>query len=151
MKCSRKDCNNEATEGRKSCSRCRTRERKWENSKRPELREKGHKIYIAIKRLVMEKYGNSKCACCGESHLEFLSIDHVQGNGAIHRKTLPGNGKNFYYWLRDNGFPSGYRVLCMNCNFALGHNGFCPHNNGLTQTCRVGRPRKELPTESSAG
>jgi hypothetical protein len=21
----------------------------------------------------------------------------------------------------------GYRVLCMNCNFALGHSGYCPH------------------------
>jgi hypothetical protein len=30
-------------------------------------------------------------------------------------------------WLRKNGFPKGFRVLCHNCNFAHGHYGYCPH------------------------
>jgi hypothetical protein len=32
-----------------------------------------------------------------------------------------------YVWLRDNGWPEGYRVLCHNCNSARGLYGYCPH------------------------
>jgi hypothetical protein len=69
-----------------------------------------------------------KCACCGESHIEFLSIDHVNGGGNKHRREIGIHcgGKPFYQWLKRSGYPSGYRVLCHNCNFASGHGG-CPH------------------------
>jgi hypothetical protein len=31
-------------------------------------------------------------------------------------------------WLKRNNFPSGYRVLCMNCNHGRKRNGgICPH------------------------
>lgn len=77
-----------------------------------------------------EELVQPKCACCGETNIEFLSIDHINQNGAEHRRTLPKNrrcGSGFYNWLIKNGFPEGYRVLCLNCNFALGHFGYCPH------------------------
>jgi hypothetical protein len=84
------------------------------------------------KLLVLTHYSNNlpKCACCGESHVEFLSIDHINGGGNKHRKSLhlTGMGHNFYRWLIKKEFPEGYRVLCMNCNFSLGHYGYCPHN-----------------------
>ena len=76
---------------------------------------------------VLEKYGRI-CACCKESHIEFLAIDHIGGGGGKHRKELGGN-VNFMYWLRKNNFPKGFRVLCNNCNQSLGHYGYCPHNN----------------------
>lgn len=72
-------------------------------------------------------YG-SKCACCGEARFEFLAIDHVNGDGNKHRasgKFKPGSG--FVKWLRRNGWPKGYRVLCNNCNQSLGNYGYCPH------------------------
>ncbi len=72
-------------------------------------------------------YGD-KCVCCGETIFEFLSIDHINGGGSKHRKELKLQGTNFYRWLRDNNYPSGYRVLCYNCNLSLGFNGYCPHN-----------------------
>ena len=72
-------------------------------------------------------YGN-QCTCCGETELEFLAIDHVNGGGSAHRKEIKKNGTgNFYLWLKDNGFPLGFRVLCHNCNFAIGKYGICPH------------------------
>lgn len=83
-----------------------------------------------LKREIFEAYGGARCACCGESHIEFLSIDHVDGNGAAHRKQLKlerRGGGDFYYWLKRNKFPKGFRVLCMNCNFATGRFGICPH------------------------
>jgi hypothetical protein len=140
--CHRGDCTNPVEPGFKSCSSCREKERLRDDANREEVRAKGQKIYQEVKREVFSHYG-SKCACCGEARLEFLSIDHIDGNGAEHRRMIGSGGRNFYYWLRDNGYPEGYRAMCHNCNFALDHYGYCPHNNGLTQTIHVGRPRKE--------
>jgi hypothetical protein len=70
-------------------------------------------------------YGG-KCACCGESRYEFLAIDHVGGGGCVHRKLL-GGGRMIGSWLRRNGYPDGFRVLCHNCNNAIAWYGACPH------------------------
>jgi hypothetical protein len=68
------------------------------------------------------------CACCGENNYEFLTLDHIDGGGTKHRKTLKITaGKDFYAWIIRNDFPVGYRVLCMNCNFSFGVWGYCPH------------------------
>lgn len=66
------------------------------------------------------------CVCCGEAVLGFLSLDHVNGGGYRQRKEMGGGG--FYTWLRRNGYPSGFRVLCHNCNLGRQLNGgICPH------------------------
>jgi hypothetical protein len=69
-----------------------------------------------------------KCECCGEVHKEFLSIDHVNGGGnkarrkdKNHNRTLVGK------ILSGTEDRSKYRILCMNCNSALGFYGYCPH------------------------
>ena len=73
--------------------------------------------------------GDVKCACCGEREVAFLAIDHTNGGGNKHRKELGiSSGAEFYKWLVDSGFPDGFRVLCHNCNFAMGHYGSCPHS-----------------------
>ena|SRR3990167_8349065 len=67
-----------------------------------------------------------RCVCCDEARPEFLGIDHINGDGAAHRRAL--GRKPLYRWLRQNGFPKdGFRLLCHNCNFARGHYGYCPH------------------------
>ncbi|MBD0372781.1 MAG: hypothetical protein ICV60_18195 [Pyrinomonadaceae bacterium] len=72
-------------------------------------------------------YGG-QCACCGESALEFLAIDHVNGGGSKQRRELKRRGVNFYRWLKKQGFPQGeYQALCHNCNMAKGFYGECPH------------------------
>jgi len=75
---------------------------------------------------VLLSYGG-ECACCGENRYEFLGIDHIDGNGAQHRRDekLRG-GYAFYHWLIKNNLPEGFRVLCHNCNFSRGHLGYCP-------------------------
>jgi hypothetical protein len=70
-------------------------------------------------------YGG-KCVCCGESHPEFLTIDHVNGDGAAHRRTI--KTPNMTQWLRKAGYPQdGFRLLCFNCNCSRGFLGYCPH------------------------
>ena len=83
----------------------------------------------AIRLGVLQHYsgGTPHCACCGEKHMEFLCIDHIDGGGGKHRKELRGGSVLFYEWLRKQGYPSGYRVLCHNCNMSLGFYGYCPH------------------------
>lgn len=53
------------------------------------------------------------CANCGENHIEFLEIDHINGGGRQHKREIGGN---LFAWLRKNNLPEGFQVLCANCN-----------------------------------
>lgn len=76
----------------------------------------------------MDKYGGAVCKCCGETGFEFLTIDHIDGRGAEHRKEIGGTSRNICAWLKRNGFPPGFQILCYNCNIARHWNGgICPH------------------------
>jgi hypothetical protein len=78
-----------------------------------------------LKLAAFDAYGGRLCACCGESCMHFLSIDHLDGNGAKHRKQI---GHHLYEWLRRNKYPPGFQVLCQNCNIGKHLNGnVCPH------------------------
>lgn len=72
-------------------------------------------------------YGGPICACCGETRYEFLQVDHVNGDGADHRRKIGKTSQTLYLWLRKHGYPKGFRVLCVNCNFSMGIHGYCPH------------------------
>ena len=85
------------------------------------------------KFIVISTYGG-KCVCCKEKELEFLAIDHIDGDGAKHRLEVMGSskkrgGSKTYAWLIRNNYPEGFQVLCHNCNFSKFFNkGFCVHN-----------------------
>lgn len=91
-------------------------------------RRKTHESYRRARLAAIDYYsdGRRKCACCGEGTLQFLTLDHVNGDGGKHRKSgitcsrLP-------WWLRQNGYPVGFQVLCYNCNNAKAFYGDCPH------------------------
>ena len=71
-----------------------------------------------LRTLVIEHYGK-KCACCGESHIEFLTIDHINGGGNRLRKSLKSYTSYYeYYRILKENYPADIQVLCMNCNFA---------------------------------
>ena len=79
-----------------------------------------------VRWTVLMHYGGipQKCSCCGESEVKFLTIDHVNNDGAKHRKEIVGN---LTQWLLKNGLPEGFQILCYNCNCAKGFFGTCPH------------------------
>jgi len=88
-----------------------------------------------LKLMVVFHYtkGKMQCVCCGEGHLQFLTIDHENNNGSQERKRLKAAGihsigSNFYKWLINNNYPVGYQVLCYNCNLGR-RKGPCPHNS----------------------
>lgn len=102
-----------------------------------------HKAFaLRLKLEVFERYGGAHCECCGEANEVFLTVDHIGGGGAKHRReVLRGKGgEALYRWLKKNGFPEGYRVLCFNCNFAYHRLGCCPHQEKQCETSD--RPRR---------
>ncbi len=80
---------------------------------------------LNLRMEVIAAYGG-RCRCCGDPNWQFLTVDHIYGDGAIERKA--GLYSNFYQWLKDRGFPKDrYQLLCMNCNIAKHRYGVCPH------------------------
>jgi len=85
------------------------------------------------KLIVIDHYGN-KCSCCGETYISFLTIDHINNDGAAHRRSLfgtkrKGGGTAFYRWLINNNFPEGFQVLCANCQLSKQIDGICFHQS----------------------
>lgn len=96
------------------CINCRTNRRATQTKIRQRLREK-----------VLEVYGN-KCACCNEREQAFLEVDHIENDGADHRRKL--KAKKLYKWLEQNNWPKeGFQLLCCNCNNAKSRYSICPH------------------------
>jgi hypothetical protein len=85
--------------------------------------------YLGTRLRVLTHYsgGSMRCACCGEGEIEFLGIDHVNGDGAQHRREVRPSA--IYRWLIKHKFPPGIQVLCHNCNLAKGYYGVCPHHD----------------------
>lgn len=84
-----------------------------------------------LRQQVLDAYG-ARCLCCGEEGDVFLTIDHVNNDGAEHRRELGSSGgPQFYRDIIERGFPPEFQVLCFNCNMAKHLRGECPHQSAL--------------------
>ena len=102
----------------------------------------------SVKTQVFDHYGRT-CRCCGETEPLFLDIDHMDNDGAKHRKAHKLTaGTQFYVWLIRNNFPANFQTLCSNCNRAkYRNNGVCPHQNAFRMKGLLGliyQPQKPL-------
>lgn len=98
----------------------------WQKANPRRKLEKDARRRQRLKKEVFDHYGR-KCSCCGEPCIQFLTIDHIEGGGTKHRKVVGRSSADFHNWLIKNGFPTGFQVLCFNCNCAKGIYGKCPH------------------------
>ncbi len=111
------------------CKECRLRN--GEQSKKFRCKQPDYmKRYM--KKITMEcyeAYGGAFCVCCGEANFQFLTIDHINNNGAEERRrTNNASGKCLAWYLRKRGYPVGYQIMCFNCNCGRARNsGVCPH------------------------
>jgi hypothetical protein len=97
------------------CSTCGREPKKPGYKKCSECIARGCARHAALKVKVINAYGGPLCVGCGESDIRILQIDHINGGGHKHSKEIGGRGK-MYKWLKDNGYPEGFRVLCPSCN-----------------------------------
>lgn len=97
----------------------------WNRENKEKRNKKLREYHRHLKMEVILAYGG-KCACCGESNFYFLTLDHINDDGAGHRKEV---STRMYVWARANGYPESLQVLCYNCNCAKAFSGFgqCPH------------------------
>lgn len=95
----------------------------WE--KDPDKHKQRRVDWYTKARLEAITHYGGRCACCGEEEYAFLCLDHHGGGGNQHRKSVTASA--LPAWLRRNGYPSGFRVLCHNCNFATANGKECPH------------------------
>jgi hypothetical protein len=88
-------------------------------------RRKKNSFKVKVK--VIMAYGG-KCVCCEETELDFLTIDHINNNGKIHRLEV-NSGLDLYRWLIKHNYPSEFQLLCWNCNEGKQFNNgaCCPH------------------------
>lgn len=94
----------------------------------PKRKVVSHRYTRKLRLTILAAYGN-KCVCCGEAREEFLTIDHINGDGADERRriTIP-----LYAWIKKQNFPKDkYRLLCWNCNCSIGRYGYCPHQRKI--------------------
>jgi 5-methylcytosine-specific restriction endonuclease McrA len=86
------------------------------------------RLYRELRTAVLVAYSSDppRCACCGEAGLPFLTIDHIK---PIRRKRSGSDEVSgvLYARLRREGYPSGFQVLCFNCNCAKRTMDVCPH------------------------
>ena len=90
-------------------------------------REAAHKnrhnsIAYKIRVEFLKMYGNV-CSCCGESIIEFLTLEHIEGQKGKKRES----SINAYKKAISEYRPDLYETLCMNCNWAKRHKEICPH------------------------
>ena len=115
-------CPDQTVPGKTKCQKCYAKDRAR---------------YDARREKVIQAYGGWICACCGETEKKFLSLDHINNDGAIHRKRCRG-GESVYRDVIARNFPPGFQVLCVNCNLGKKNNGgICPHQ---TQRIRADCP-----------
>lgn len=112
--------------------RAHNRKSYWKHKESRDKRTKAYQLQAKIDVIGHYSQGKSECACCHIKGIIFLTIDHIRGDGAIERKAKRHKtGSMFYIWLRTNKYPTGFQVLCHNCNQAKRQLLQCPHNELL--------------------
>lgn len=89
-----------------------------------------------IKADLVAGYGG-KCTCCGETAIEFLTLEHLHGGGRAHRRSK--DSLAIFNEVIRAGFPKEYTILCMNCNFAKRYGKECPHVTTGTNAAKIDR------------
>jgi hypothetical protein len=113
----------------KECNNKISKETYHKNKIRSRILNRLHRF--RLKQEIFNKYGGFICACCKETEPIFLTLDHMNNNGAEERR-IHGNVEKLWSWLKRNNFPEGYQVLCFNCNAGKHlNNGICPHKRNI--------------------
>lgn len=105
----------------------------WNEANKSRKKESAASWYKRKRMECIEAYG-ARCACCDESEVTFLVLDHVNDDGHKFRFKKNGSpygahaGGSLLKWIIDNSFPPTIQILCANCNTSKAINGgVCAH------------------------
>lgn len=120
------------------CNDCLSRESARNGEQQVRQNANSRAYYQRLRLQVIDHYsaGTRCCKCCGENELLFLTIDHINNDGALHRQVFGVKGGiPLFRFLIKNNFPEGFQILCWNCNYGkhLG-GGVCPHQKAVSTT-----------------
>ena len=119
------------------CRRCRANgSAEYRRMNRTAVLQRNKERWAKQKLETIKNYGGS-CVCCKENNPAFLTLDHVNNDGAAHRKEIwsskNSRGGNMWWWAKKNNYPNSLQLLCFNCNCGRDVNGgTCPHKQKLT-------------------
>jgi hypothetical protein len=100
--------------------------KRWKDNQPPDRFRAYHKNWRdGLRVAVLVAYGGH-CQCCGETEPVFLDVDHMDGRAKEGEVKL--RSFKLYHWLKKNGWPKGYRLLCRNCNWGVYVRLECPHH-----------------------
>jgi len=97
---------------------------------REAYKDKREAIKMDVFSHYSKKISNSDipiCACCGYNDIRFLTLDHMHGRKYVSQKEKKLNGIQLWKYIKSQGYPDGYQVMCYNCNLAKGPRKYCPH------------------------
>ncbi len=97
----------------------RVRERECYQGQTKKAKTAGEKYRKKLKEQIIKHYSNGtiKCVRCGVDDIDMLCLDHINGNGNGHRRSIGiTSGYAFYRWIISENFPLGFQTLCYNCN-----------------------------------
>jgi NUMOD4 motif len=78
----------------------------------------GRRRHIQLRDSVFRRLGQSSCVRCGFKDRRALQLDHINGGGRRHRRSMP-SGSAYYRSLKDmpdDELRATFQVLCANCN-----------------------------------
>ena len=102
-------------------SRCRTcrniagRAYRLLPGRKEKNKESWKRYWFRTQNRVVDLLGG-ECLWCKESNPIFLTIDHINNDGQLHR--LKGANRVYLDIIADNNRKEKYRILCYSCNCA---------------------------------
>ncbi len=118
------------------CKSCRnTRHAKYYSSYYPKYSD-------ALRKETFRTYGNTECAVCNISDIGVLTLDHINNDGpALVRIGQPRGGLSLFQYLRYRSYPTGFQLLCHNCNWRKYLKTITPSKNRTAINSRRRRQR----------
>jgi len=86
--------------------------KRYYEKNKDKIKDSSRRSYYYWRNECIIAYGG-KCSRCDISEFIVLDIDHVNNNGAEHRKKFK---TTIYRQLAKENYPPGYQVLCANCH-----------------------------------
>lgn len=97
--------------------------KKWVAAHRDQYNASASRYRLKVKIKAMLLYGDPiQCVHCGVNNLDALCFDHINDDGAAHRKEKKlagrnsGMGSRIYELIQKEGKIEGLQILCANCN-----------------------------------